>query len=250
MSAMSPPPPPIAPLSHAPEGAAFHHFGPSHLAVLCTCAALLTLMVVVKHTELRRTARFLELVLGSALLLIWPVTTLVHWHLGSLDLNKSLPLQLCDIAGISGGVALWTHRQTACEIVYFMGLAGTLQGLITPNLLFDFPDLRFFAFFLLHGGVVVAALYVVTAMHHKPRPGAVPRQMATILSYAAFVGVINAALGTNYAFLCQKPAQASLMDQLGHWPWYIGGLILLALTFFTLLNLPFVILRRLRRPSA
>jgi hypothetical integral membrane protein (TIGR02206 family) len=50
--------------------------------------------------------------------------------------------------------------------------------------------------------------------------------------------------GANYGFLRAKPPQASLLDLLGPWPWYILALDALAVVLFTLLYLPF-----LRRPS-
>jgi uncharacterized membrane protein YwaF len=62
--------------------------------------------------------------------------------------------------------------------------------------------------------------------------------------YAVVVGSLNALLHTNYAFLCHTPENASLMDHLGPWPWYVASLIALSMVFYSLLNLPFVIARR------
>jgi hypothetical integral membrane protein (TIGR02206 family) len=92
--------------------------------------------------------------------------------------------------------------------------------------------------------VVVAAVHVVTAMGLVPRPDALRRMLVFTMGYALATGLINAVLGTNYAFLCHKPEQASLMDHLGPWPWYIGALVLIAVTFYTVLHLPFTLWRR------
>lgn len=221
----------------------FHAFSRSHLAVLALCLVLLIGLGYLRRVRPRLAERA-EKGLGVLLLLVWPATVFAYWQTGVLSLNNALPLHFCDIAGIAGGLALLTRRQTACEIVYFFGLAGTLQGLLTPNLKFDFPDPRFFVFFMLHGGVVVAAVHVVTAMGRAPRPDALGRMLVMTAGYAVATGLINALLGTNYAFLCRKPEQASLMDHLGPWPWYIGGLVLLALVSYSLLHLPFVLRRR------
>jgi hypothetical integral membrane protein (TIGR02206 family) len=64
------------------------------------------------------------------------------------------------------------------------------------------------------------------------------------------VGSLNAVLGTNYGFLAHKPERASLMDVLGPWPWYIGSLIVLAVAFYAILDLPFMIRRRVRHESS
>lgn len=229
--------------------APFHAFGPSHLIVLSLCGTFLVVLAIAARWA-PTLSRVLEKTLAILLLTSWPLSLLAHWQLGELNPGNSLPLHFCDVAAIAGGLALLTRQRLAAEILYFFGMAGTLQGLITPNLNVDFPQMRFISFFILHGGVVIAALHVVTAMKCPPRPGAVPRMMGLTLAYAAAVGAANAALGTNYAFLCAKPQQASLMDALGPWPWYIGSLILLCGVFYTLLYAPFFIARQLRsRPA-
>ena len=219
----------------------FQRFGPSHLTVLA-----LTLVVLVVMTLTRK--RWAERLLAGALLATWPVSVLGHLAANDLAVGNGLPLHLCDVAAAAGAVALLWKRPLACEMVYFFGMAGTLQGLITPNLQDPFPSLRFFSFFLTHSSVVIAALYVVLGMRLVPRSWAAARMMGWILSYALAVGLINAMLGTNYGFLCEKPQSASLMNSLGPWPWYIVGMIGLATTFFAILDLPFIRSRRQENP--
>lgn len=238
----------MIPLVSSPAPAPFHAFGSSHLIVLAVCAVVFAGLFSLRRLH-PGTAIVCERILGTLLLIEWPMSSISHWRAGTLIWDTGLPLHFCDIAGIAGGIALWTRSQLAAEIVYFFGLAGTLQGLITPNLKVDFPEPRFFTFFLLHGGVVVTAMHVVTSMKRSPREGSVPRMVALTLGYAAVVGLVNAALSSNFAFLCRKPDQASLMDALGPWPWYIGSLVILCGVFYTILYLPFFIARRVRRPS-
>lgn len=222
---------------------AFHPYGASHQAVLVATLLMFIFLIIAARTRL---APIAEKILGTVLLLIFPVTLVANGLGGSLDAQKILPIQYCDIACIAGGIALWTRHHFSCEVLYFFGLAGTLQGLLTPALLYDYPDPRFFLFFLLHASVPVASIYVVTAMRHRPRPGAVLRMMLFSVSWYALTALVNLALGTNYAFQCQKPPQASLFDQLGPWPWYNLSAIALGLVFYTILYLPFAF----RKPPA
>ncbi|MES2737098.1 MAG: TIGR02206 family membrane protein [Verrucomicrobiota bacterium] len=224
---------------------AFHAFGPSHLAVLGICLGLLLLLTGLRRLK-PEVAVWAERALALVLLTHWPLVALNHWLQGTSEWGNSLPLHLCDVAGISGGIALLTRNRLAAEIVYFFGLAGTLQGLITPNLDQDYPAFRFYAFFVLHGGVVVAALHVVTSLGCPPREGSVPRMVGLTLLYALVVGLVNAVTKANFAFLCEKPAQASLMNVLGPWPWYIGSLVLLCAVFYSVLYAPFFVARQLR----
>ena len=140
---------------------------------------------------------------------------------------------------IAGGVALWTRRQFWCEVVYFFGIVGTLQGLLTPALAYEFPDARFFHFFAMHGGVPVTSLYVVTAMKHRPAPGAVIRIFSFSVAWYAVAAVVNQVSGSNFAFQCIKPHQASLFDQLGPWPWYNFSAMAVGFVVYSILYLPF-----------
>jgi len=216
---------------------AFHPFGLSHVMVLVLGAVTAIVMI-------RQRRRWMERLLMAALLLSWPLSVFCHFLAHDLGVQNGLPVQLCDLAAWAGALALWKRRPLACELVYFFGLAGTFQGLITPNLLEDFPHPHFFSFFLNHCSVVITALYVVLGLRIAPRPGSVGRMLVCILSWAAAVGVLNALLGTNYAFLCHKPPVASLLDVLGPWPWYVASLVALATLFFVLLDLPFLRGRR------
>lgn len=214
----------------------FQRFDTPHLSVL----GLMVLMALVMIWQRKR---WMEQGMMVAMLLSWPVSVLSRCLMGDLNLENSLPIQLCDVAAFAGVLALWKRYPLACELVYFFGLAGTLQGLITPNLQQEFPHVRFFSFFLTHCSVVIVALYVVLGLRVRPRAWSVGRMLVCILSWAAAVGVINAVLHTNYGFLCSKPPVASLMDALGPWPWYIAALVGLATLFFSILDLPFMVMR-------
>lgn len=220
---------------------AFHPYSTSHQVALCLVVVALVVMLLLSRTSFRVTA---ERVLGSVLLSLYPLGLIVHGSCGSLTAQTALPLQYCDIAAIAGGLALWTHRRFWCAVVYFFGIAGTLQGLITPALIHEFPDPRFVLFFLMHGGVPITAIYVVTAMKKPPQAGAVTRVFAFSLLWYAVVAVFNWIFSTNYAFQCEKPIQASLFDHLGAKPWHNLSAMVLGLVVYTLLYLPFAFRKR------
>jgi hypothetical integral membrane protein (TIGR02206 family) len=231
--------------------AAFHAYEPAHLVVLGTVVVFTTALIWLTRAGREAWVRPLEIALAVALFLTWPINLWVVWQMGWLSLSGSLPLQLCDAAAILGGAALLWRKPLVCELLYFWGLAGTLQGLITPNLDVTWPHPRFISFFLLHGGVVAAAFQIVVGRRMAPRPGAVWRVMAWLVVYGAIAGTADAIIfyglkeqDVNYGFLCAKPAVRSLLDALGSWPWYLFGLAGVALVFFSVLNLPFVLGRR------
>ena len=217
----------------------FHVFGVSHVTVLLITFLATSAMITLSRRNKQIAARKGEWLLAFILLLEWPCSFIVAWSTNTLSLDNALPAHFCDVAAIIGGLALLTKKQELCELIYLWGLTGTIQGLITPALTFEFPHPVFFTFFALHSGVVITAFYMVLGLQITPRPGAVKRAMFWLVVYAAFAGTIDAVLGSNYGFMRAKPPTASLLDFMGPWPWYILSLGLLALVLFSLLTLPF-----------
>ena len=228
---------------------AFQPFGASHLTALAILVTLAVTLVALERTRRLRAVRGCEIVLATLLLIEWPLNVWISWRWEVLDSSNAFPLHLCDVAAYLGALALITHRAASCELLWFWGLAGTMQGLITPALEMDWPHPRFIAFFTLHCGVVLAALHLVIGRRITPRRGAVRRAVAWLVVYAVVVGGLNVLIracggNANYGFLCDKPPTASLFDVLGPWPWYIGSIGLLSWVLFSVLDLPFVISRR------
>ena len=120
-------------------------FGPAHLtAIVLTLTVPLALALLARHEHLGRHAdRLTRIGLTGFLTLGWiGWFGLTLWR-HDLRLDNGLPMNLCDWAEIALIVALLTRRQFAYELGYFWGLGGTLQGVLTPPLYYDFPDLQF-----------------------------------------------------------------------------------------------------------
>lgn len=150
--------------------------------------------------------------------------------------DSSLPLYLCDVVSLLLAYALFTKNQRIAEIGYLWGLAGTVQGLITPTLYFGWDTLDFYNFFLQHGGVPVAAITLVWGMGILPEKGAFKRAMLWSWGYMLTVICINFLIGKNYGFLNGKPeVEGTLFDYMGPEPWYLLTLQGVAFLFYYIL---------------
>jgi hypothetical integral membrane protein (TIGR02206 family) len=158
---------------------------------------------------------------------------------GSWSTSTSLPLPLCDIGVVVAAMACWWRAPLLVELTYFWGIAGTLQGVLTPDVSTGFPHLVFGEYVVGHLAIVTAALFLVVGMQIVPRPGAVIRVFAVTAGYTALVGAIDWLTGADYMFLRSPPSEWTLLRLLGPWPWYILSAAAVALPLLVWLDMPF-----------
>jgi len=206
--------------------------------------ALLVVAAVVLCVAARRTpGRWIDAVAATIALalviaeLSWQPYVLANhvWSVGA-----SLPVQLCDVGGFVAAAALLWRQLLLVEIAYFWGLGGTLQALLTPDLGDKhFPSFPYLQFYVTHELVILAAVFLVIGLALHPRPGAVRRIFLLTLAFAVLIGLIDLVTGGNYMYLRQVPANGSLLDLMGPWPWYIAAGAVLTLVVLAILNAPF-----------
>ena len=227
----------------------FQAYGPAHLVVIFLTVALpFVLAFLVHRTKSRRLERSICVVISTLLLINYVAYLIVARQFGVTHWYKTLPLQLCDWAMFVIIVALWTGNRRWLEIAYFWGIGGTLQALITPNLRFGFPDLRFISFFVAHSGIIIGIVFLMLVYRFRPRPIAIVHTFLWTELYFVVAFTVDLLTGENYGFLLHKPEAASLLSFLSDWrALYLIEFHLLAFAFFALLYAPFAIFDLMRR---
>ena len=212
-------------------------FSPTHLAIVAaiplTAAGLAAL-----GRRGPRAARRIRLALAAVIAaneLAWYVYTATR---GWVVPPHGLPLELCDVVLWLTVYALATPRAWALEAIYYLGLGGSGMAVLTPDVGAPFPSYPGVKYFVAHGVVIAAILFLVWTGILRPRRGSWWRVFLGLNAYAAAVGLFNAWFGTNYMYLCRKPASTSLLDLFGPWPWYVLGGEGVALLVFWALYLP------------
>lgn len=160
---------------------------------------------------------------------------------GEWSLEVTLPLQLCDISLFLTIAVLLTKRQVLTELLYFWGVGGATQAILTPDIgPYRFPHFVFYQFFVSHAVILLTCIYMITVESFRPSKRSVPRTFLITNLYALVIFPVNMLTGGNYLFLSRKPEGGTLLDLLGPWPWYILSLEGVALLLFILLYLPFI----------
>lgn len=224
----------------------FHFFGAAHVVVV-----VVTLLAPFLLAQLGKRAawdRAIRVAIAVILALNFVAYGVRGCLLGTLTFKQALPFQLCDwtmiaviIACFNGGKSRWL------EVIYFWGIGGSLQAVLTPNLQFGFPDYRFFTFFIDHSFIVIGVTYLMLTRYFRPQASSIWRTWLWSVGYFVITIVVDYLTNVNYGFLLHKPEAFSILSYLSDWrPLYLVQLNLLALLFFTILYLPFAVLDLLR----
>jgi hypothetical integral membrane protein (TIGR02206 family) len=216
----------------------FVPFGRDHLAALGAVACVAALAVTLVRTR-PRLASFVRVAIAIGIVALVGLEYGKGAREGWLTWTSVLPLELCDAALVLAVIALLWPRQALAEVLYFWACSGSVLAMLTPDLAWGFPRWEFVVFFGLHGLALAAALVLVLGMGMRPRAGSARRAFVITLCWTAFVGVVDALLGTNYMYLRRKPLGATPLDWMGPWPVYVLTGALVALVLFHLLALPF-----------
>lgn len=135
---------------------------------------------------------------------------------------QSLPLQLCDIAGLFGPLALLTRRRWLRAIVYFWGLSLSVQGFIQPVLAHKgFIHVEFWLFWANHTIIVGTALYDVIALGFRPTKRDFITVIIASFVYLAFIIPFDVIFKVNYGYVGPSDPidhAQTLADRLGPWP--------------------------------
>ena len=164
------------------------------------------------------------------------------YNLPPWDIRVALPLQLCDLAWLFTGIALVVDGPKARWMfstwAFYWGLGLSTQGLITPaTLQWDFPHIRFFAYWVCHLFIVWGAVLITFGLGYQPTWRAFRFASVTTILTAAGIFAMNVLLQTNYMFLNRKPPGESILDALGPWPQYLFWELLVIATLWTGLTL-------------
>ena len=231
---------------HAP----FVLFGHQHLIVIALTFAVPALMVGAKRSRWPDADHLFRWYFAALLIGVWIAWYVLFVSRDWLGLGNELPMNLCDWATIALIACLIRPSQRTYELAYFWALAGTMQGLVTPDVNFSFPEAQFIVFLLGHGAIIAAVIYLTFGTHLRPVPASIPRVAAWTIVYAMAAALTDWLLGVNYGFFRAKPGHATFYDFLPDWPWYIPLTVLLGIACIFILYAPWFAADLLRRRRA
>lgn len=172
---------------------------------------------------------------------------LFHAHkisLGDYLVSRDLPLFLCSFLALIIPIFTYGRKYWMYEILLFWIIAGTLQGVITPDIAVGFPSLDYFRYWIVHLGLLTIIFYATFVLNMRPEFKSVVKSFLALQLYVATIMVINYVLNSNYFYLNRKPESASALDYLGEYPYYLLAVEVILIPFFLLIYLPFYLTQK------
>ena len=149
-----------------------------------------------------------------------------------------LPFHLCNILSIVMPYFMWKVDRHWLAISYFLLGAGTIQAIISPDLLDGPRYFEYYAYFISHTVLVGLAYYIIVVYNIRPTIRDLFGAFLVANVFLIFSIIVNYFLGTNFFYSMHKPDGFSPLDYFGPWPWYLLVCELLALLLFFIAYLP------------
>lgn len=152
--------------------------------------------------------------------------------LGHWDVLNSLPLHLCGISSLVIIFIMFKYNQSMYEYLVLLGIPSAIHSILTPQFINGWDGYYFPEFYLSHGAILLAPLYLSINYDYKLRVSSWFTAFRNGLILALFIGVINLVIayfyGTmpNYLYLCQAPIADNPLLFTTDWPYYFFILVI------------------------
>ena len=222
----------------------FETFATPHLVAMALTFALPAALSVVARRLGGAAPKVIASLLAGTLL----ANEFTYWavRISEIGLDgwvrNHMPLHVCGVAvQLTAWTLLFRSRRTF-EIVYFWGLVGAANAVLTPGgLAVDFPQYRFFQYFITHSGIVAGVLFATWGLGMRPTLRGMFRAFGYLAAFAVFVAVANLLLDSNFMWLSGPPPGTVSPFFAAPWPWYLPILAVAGLTMFFVVLSPFLL---------
>lgn len=214
-----------------PDGIGFGLFHIGHLVWLFICILLtvcfMCYYIKADSSKRRRAEQILAYSMPAWILLRIIYIIIIHEQL-----LYELPFHLCSLTGILCALHCVTGWKWTGQVLYTLGLPGTVLALVFPNWAF-YPLVHFITIegFLFHIEIVIYVLAMLYSHKIVPESGKIWQVIAFLALTVAPVYFFDKYFHTNYMFV-NWPSEGSPLELLADWwgnPGYLAGYALLVI---------------------
>ena len=143
---------------------------------------------------------------------------------GKWEISKELPVHLCSISGLICCIIMFLpkgKRQLPFEFLFYCGIIGGIQAILTP-LLDDYGGYDFFyiQFFFKHAMIIAFPIYLRNNLGMKLTKFSWLKTFFILNILMMILIQVNNSLGSNYMYVNTPPAVENPLV-IGEWPTYL-----------------------------
>lgn len=218
----------------------FVSFSATHLITIAIAVLGVVLMYLFrKQLQEERANKIVRYSLIVGLLIgkiIWPSWRAAH---GLLSPTEDLPLHLCNISGYLSLYVLFTRKKGIYDFLFYAGLLGASVAILTPDVRYNFPHITYWGYMIDHYSIVMTCWFLLVVEGWRPSNKSVQRTFLLLNALLVVTVFVNKWTGGNYMYVSHKPANPTLLDVMGPYPWYLLSLEGVVLVVCSLIYLPF-----------
>ena len=212
----------------------FQLFGVDH--IISIILILITYVVLLGFNEkigIKDNSTAVPVILSFILISLDISEDIVRYVTEHYSIKKDLPFQLCSISIYVAAVALLKKNQTAFELIFYWGMVGASQAILTPD--GDLFELKTFFVYsqAYHGILIFTVLWLVIKKGMRMEIKSIPKVVIITNLIVIFISIINYLMDSNYMFLRIRPNSISPF-LVGEWPVYIIMVQLFSIVVVTL----------------
>ena len=199
----------------------FDLFGNDHiLSIILIIIFYVLFLCFNEKIGIKNKSEIFPIVLSFIILSLDISEDIIRYITGYYSIEKDLPLQLCTIGIYVAVIALLKKNQIAFELIFYWGLVGASQAILTPDS--DLFELKIFFMYsqAYHSALIFSVLWLVIKCNMRMQIEYIPRVVLITNLVVVVISVINYLLDSNYMFLRVKPNSVSPF-LIGDWPVYI-----------------------------
>lgn len=222
----------------------FHAFTPLHAAAVAGSVFVLAALGIAGARLRGRQAEasFRRALFWTALL--FQVCNLIFYTV-PWQWEVSLPLHVCDLAGLVAVAALRWETRWLRAVLYYWGIGLSTQAFITPVVEAGPAHMRFWLFWISHLVIVGAAVYDLAGRRFRPTWRDFRAITFIMLLYGAVIIPLDALSGWNYGYVGKTAVNSpTLLDKFGPWPGRLVWMLLLVEGVFALLTAVWMVGKR------
>ena len=199
----------------------FDLFGNDHIfSIILIIIFYVLFLCFNEKIGIKNKSKIFPIVLSFIILSLDISEDIIRYITDYYSIKKDLPLQLCTIGIYVAVVALLKKNQIAFELIFYWGLVGASQAILTPDS--DLFELKIFFIYsqTYHSALIFAVLWLVIKCNMRMQIEYIPRVVLITNLVVVVISFINYLLDSNYMFLRGKPNSVSPF-LIGDWPVYI-----------------------------